>query len=829
MSERWQHVKAIFQDALDRHPAERASLVAARCGEDDGLRAEVMSLLASHHAAGDLIETPAASVVTPASSRFSPGRVIGQYRLQSEIGRGGMGAVYQAVRADDVFQKRVAIKVIKQGMDTEEIVRRFRRERRTLGSLEHPHIARVLDGGSTEEGAPYFVMEFVDGIPVDEYCEAKRLGIRERIQLFRAISDAVDYAHQNLVVHRDIKPDNVLVATDGVPKLLDFGIARMLTHEGVPAGTVAVTRPAERLMTLEYASPELLRGDAITTMVDEYALGVMLYDLLACRHPFRDHFANAAALERAIQAPHVPPPSQVAEPPGADAGTTREWRRRLGGDLDTIVAKAMHPDPRRRYASVRALSDDLARHLDGLPVTARPDTWPYLAGKFVRRHAAAVAGVVALVVTLLVAAVILAWQGQVVRAERDRARNEADKAERISAVLQNMLRAADPAQAGKDVTVASVLDEAVRRIDAELAAQPEVAAAVRQAVGNTYASLGRYQAAETQLRRALETRLATPDVGARDVAMTRSDLAGVLAEAGQIQPAEAEYRAALAAIDAGAQVSPRDHAAVLDGLGQLLRHRGEDAGARGALSQALAIRRADPAASSEDIAESLNSLAVLHQSRAELGQAEPLFREALTFIRKAHPDDYPGTAITLGNLANVLHSAGRLDDAERMYRESLDMRLRLLGDGHPGVQVTRFNYSDLLAQRGRHDDAIAMSDAILAQRGTTLPDSHPVLAAAYQGRGRSLMARGRLKQAEADLREARRLRLANLPPGHWQTAFTESTLGECLLRQGRAAEAAPLIRTSYERLLADRGPDHERTREAKERVMLLAQPEARPD
>src|SRR5215831_12152655 len=418
----WDRVKLVFRDALALAPAERDAFLAQECAGDDRLRQEVESLLSAHAKAEQFIEVPAiedrlgATEVRaqemPASQR------VGNYELLKEIGRGGMGVVYLAVRADDSFRKRVAIKLIKRGMDTESVLRRFKNERQILATLEHPHIATLLDGGTTEDGLPYFVMEYVDGTPLLQYCDGNRLSVEQRLRLFLDVCSAVQYAHGHLVVHRDLKPSNVLVTSQGTAKLVDFGIAKVLNAE-VLGQTSDETATALRVMTPEYASPEQIRGGLITIATDIYGLGLLLYELLTGRHPYRRVAQTPEELVRAIceHEPEKPSAavSRVEESAKVDGHSGRHaalsadsmdtisrLRRDISGDLDAIVLKALRKEPERRYATCRELADDICRHVDGLPVLARTGNFGYLAGKFIRRNRLLVAAFALILVACLV-------------------------------------------------------------------------------------------------------------------------------------------------------------------------------------------------------------------------------------------------------------------------------------------------------------------------------------------------------------------------------------------------------------------------------------------
>jgi eukaryotic-like serine/threonine-protein kinase len=425
MPEKWDQVKELFALALEQDPGERSSFLRQACAGDDSLRAEIESLLSSFDGAPTFLEDSPAADCLSAASRGMTGRKIGAYRVVREIGQGGMAVVYLGERDDQNYRKQVAIKMVKPGIDSEQVLQRFRNERQTLAALDHSNIVKLLDGGSSEDGCPYLVMEYVEGLPIDQYCDLHKLSIDERMRLFREVCSAVQYAHAKLVIHRDLKPANILIASAGVPRLLDFGIAKLLNPEFFQ--TALVTRTDWRPMTPEYASPEQIRGQAVTTATDIYSLGVLLFELLTGHRPYRSAGQSLAEMERLVCETDPEKPSAVinrieekasgdgdartaitAESISAQRGLhPAELRRRLRGDLDTIVMKALRKEPERRYASVQEFSQDLERHLAGLPVRARKPTALYRAGKVVRRHKESVAAIV--IVLVLVAAMSM-WE-----------------------------------------------------------------------------------------------------------------------------------------------------------------------------------------------------------------------------------------------------------------------------------------------------------------------------------------------------------------------------------------------------------------------------------
>jgi len=427
--EAWQRVRLVLDRAIELDPAERAGYLDQACAGDLELRSEVESLMGSFERAGDTFlggrAIDAAGVDVEPAPEAVAGQRIGPYQVVEEIGHGGMGVVYRAVRADDQFRKEVAIKVMRNGLSDEISVQRFRAERQILANLDHPNIARLLDGGAVD-GRPYVLMEYVQGVPIDEYCDSRKLPVRTRLELFRTVCSAVAYAHQRLVIHRDIKPANILVSGDGQPKLVDFGIAKIVDAD--QPGTDAQTMTMVRLMTPEFASPEQVRGEPITTATDVYSLGAVLYELLSGARPYRTTGRTAGEMARAVldQEPERPSTAVNRAASSAEAGMARaahseKLRRRLRGDLDNIVLKAIRKEPERRYVSVEQFSEDIRRHLAGLPVIARPDTFSYRSGKFVRRNKAAVIGAVLVLLALVGGIAATMRQAAIARAERARA------------------------------------------------------------------------------------------------------------------------------------------------------------------------------------------------------------------------------------------------------------------------------------------------------------------------------------------------------------------------------------------------------------------------
>ena len=561
--ERWDLLQSLFERAGELPPADRGAWLDQQCGDDVELRREIDRLLDFDYEGetlGDGISQAAAQVAA-AGDEALLGYRLGVYRVVEKIAAGGMGAVYLGERADGQFEQKVAIKLLSTGLVNQEARQRFLIERQILASLNHPCIAQLIDGGTTDSGIPYLVMEHIEGEPIDRYCDQRKLTPRDRLGLFQQVCDVVQFAHQNLVIHRDLKPGNILVTDEGMPKLLDFGIAKLL-DPGAIGGNVVQTRQYARMLTPEYASPEQVRGDAVTVASDVYALGVLLYQLLTGRVPYRLTSGALQEIERVIceTAPERPS-TAITRTVGGEISTSDDraitpesiaerrqtpvsrLRRMLRGDLDNIVLMAMRKEPERRYQSVGQLSDDIDRYLSQLPVRARPDSWRYRTGKFVARNRA---GVAAATAVLIISVGLVGYYTQRLAGERDRARLEADKAAEVSEFLSSIFRFADPSEAGgENLSARELLDRGARRIDRELELQPEVQAAMMSAIGRSYLRLGVYTEAQELFERSLEANRDFFESADPEISQSLFDLGLVLAERGEYERALVTHREAL--------------------------------------------------------------------------------------------------------------------------------------------------------------------------------------------------------------------------------------------------------------------------------------------
>jgi serine/threonine-protein kinase len=850
-SPRWDDLQALFAAALDLPLAEREAFLDTACAGDPALREELASLLAAH-GTGGAVDRLADIVIDGLAGHMrdpvDPGDRVGMYRVVRQVARGGMGAVYVAERDDQQFQQRVALKFLRPGHDYDELRRRFATERRILGQLVHPSIARLLDAGVSSHGLPYLVMEFVEGAPIDRYCDDQRLAIDERLDLFCRVCDAVQYAHQNLVVHRDLKPSNILVDEGGAVKLLDFGIAKLLEEDAESSSP----RTATRWMTPEYASPEQVRGGPITTATDTYALGILLFELLTGRRPYETAGKSAGEIEHAVCETDPPRPSTVVAGPitgglAAPGGATdpvsaarhtqpERLRRRLRGDLDVIVLHALHKEPARRYASAGELASDVRRHLAGLPVRAQPDSFRYRAGKFVRRHRVGVGAGVLLGLSLLAGTAATAWQARIAARERDQARLEAETAAAVSTFLADLFASADPGRSlGTDPPVSRILAAGAARAESELAGQPALQGRLLFVIGDVYRSMGRFAAAESLLARSAEVRRAALGDRSPDLAESLTGLATVLLAMQRPNDAEPLLREALmiwesalgpeaprvagamnnlgslfhnrglldsAAAYYGRAVTLRQragddttpsYATDLGNLASVLARQGDLEAADSLQRRVLALRRTHLEPNHPDVAASLNNLAVVLYRKEDFAGAERMLREALDIRRAVLGPEHPEVAQGLNNLAAAVEKQGDLVAAERLYQESLALKRRIVGDAHPTVATSLNNLGVLERARGNLDTALALFREALAVRRAAYPDGHPSLATSLDNLGALFRAGGDLEAAEEPLREALELRRRLLAADHPELGHSAATLGAVLGEQGRCAEAEPLL------------------------------------
>ncbi len=811
-SEQWLRALEVFEQATACGPEERDAFLETAVGGEPALLAEVRSLLETHEKEPDYLERPAArlSELEEADIGVRDPRRIGPYRVIERIGVGGMGTVYLAERDDDQFRQRVAIKLVKRGMDSEQILARFRAERQILASLEHPCIARLFDGGIAEDGRPYFVLEYIDeALPIDRYCQDNGLSVAARLELFRQVCDAVQYAHRKLIVHRDLKPSNLLVSKDGQVKLLDFGIAKLLDPAAADVTQSARTHTEMRLLTPEYASPEQARGEPLATTSDVYSLGVVLYKLLTGEKPYRVSGA-AAAVAMAVREQEPDKPSTVVRR-GGDAEPMLSPGL-LEGDLDNVVLMALRKEPEARYPSAEALSADIGRYLERRPVLARPQTVGYRVRRFVQRHAVAVA-LSGLATLFLVAGVAgTAWQGHLARQERDRARAEAEKAERVADVLVGLFDMSNPGLTSdaNSMTVREFADRAQAELAGELEDQPEVLARLETVMGRLNVSLARLQQARPLFESALARQREAFPQGHLDLVETLHRYSGLLRALGELDSAEAAVTEALAV---RRELRGEDDLGVADLLQQhsfVLGSRGDLDRAQEKLEEAYGIRRRLLPGDHPAIGSSLGALATFSYQRGEFGEAAELGRRALAIQRAAHGDVHQAVAHELNNLGAYHQANGDYQKALETHREALRVRTAVYGSEHPFVAFSLTHLGSLALLLGDPETAEERFHRALELRIAAHDRDHPQVGIALTNLGRARTARGELEQGRELLEEGvaiqrgRRARAARL-------AGALVALGDNQRASGLDELALESYREAAETRLEISGPAHPAT------------------
>jgi eukaryotic-like serine/threonine-protein kinase len=779
------------------------------------------------------------------------GRPIGPYRLLRELGHGGMGTVYLAERSD--VGKRVALKVVRGEVAAGDDLQRFLFERRVLARLTHPNIAALLDAGVTDDGVPWFAMEYVDGEPITTYADRLRLTIEQRLRLFEQVCEAVAHAHQRLLVHRDVKPSNILVSAAGEVKLVDFGIAKLLSGDG--GGDL--TRTGGRVMTPEYAAPEQVRGDPITTATDIYGLGLVLYELLTGRHPFRSSEETPQGVKMVFRADAARPSSLVARRtwPGsrpvtnasnAEVAQARSadplrLKRALAGDLDAITLKALRREPIERYPSVEAMQEDLRRQHAGLPVLARRGSQAYRARKFVLRHRGAIAA--ATLGAFAIAGYVV--RERMLRAEaerlRDAARIEAARSEHVSTFLTELFAVANPFEAERDrLDTLRIRDFLIRRGArvADLKDQPEVQLQAFNVVARMYATLGMDDRARPMLGDALALGRRLYPSGHSDVVRSLNNLGTFHFAKLEYDQSEKYFREALAM---GRQLYPGPHghvAETLHGLSDVLRVKNEYAAAEPLNREEVVMRKQLAGEHSALYAAALNNLGLLLSDQGKNAEAEPILREALAIDEKQLPASHPQTASVLHNLGIVLQSTNRPAEAEPLMRRAFAIKREYFGESHPRVlngisalvgvlyrlnrleeaealtrqqlaitqrvngerfQATAWSHRDLaniLRRRGNYAGAEREARAALNTLRAVLPAGHTEIGRAAVSLGRAVQLQKRHAEACGYLDEATKIFSAKLSATHERTIGAKAALGECLVDVARAANGEPLLRES---------------------------------
>ncbi len=847
-STRWQKVQSLFHEAADMPPAEQRVFLETHCGDDSALVSEVLILLEEDARGGSLLDGDVAEVASqifsdPASSPL-PFKEFGPYRIKQALGEGGMGVVYLAERED--LGNQVAIKILRDAWVSPARRERFNAEQRTLAQLNHPSIARLYDADTSPDGTPFFVMEYVEGVPLTDYCRTKKCTIQERLRLFRAVCEAVLYAHQHAVIHRDLKPSNILVKEDGSIRLLDFGIAKHLENLGE---LVDQTITGLRLMTPAYAAPEQIRGEQVGIHSDVYSLGVVLYELLAGRLPFDLSSCTPAQAGKVLTEEEAAKPSDAAAKSAASAsaganGSAVSASRAAWADLDVLCLTAMHKDPQRRYQSVEALIRDVDHYLNAEPLEARPDTWHYALGKFVRRHWQLVSA--AAVMFMLLAGLVIFYTVRLTRA-RNAAVMQAARTQRIQRFMLNLFQGGDPsAGPADDLRVVTLLDRGVQEARS-LDAEPAVQAELFETLGGIYQKLGKLQQADALMESALAKREALYGPDSTETAK------GLLA-LGSLRDAEARYgdaeRLIRQALDRDRRHLPANDPAVAKAmlaLGGVLEDRGSYDQSIAILEQTVQLYSAAGSAPA-DLADSLyelgnaqfyaghyekseetnqRALAIYKQIYGErhprvadvlinLGairldtghyrQAEQYDREALDIVQAWYGKDNPETAADLTILARSLVYQKRYDEASDLLQQSLAIKERTFGKVHPSVASTLNELGSVALQEDKYEAAEQYFERMADIYRSDYGEQHYLYATALSNLASVYTAQQQWTRAEKLYRQAIPIYVESQSPTHINTGIARIKLGRTLLRQRRYADAEAQTRAGYEILSPQMDP-----------------------
>jgi serine/threonine protein kinase len=833
--ERWQQIREVLEEAQELEPAQRSAFLDRACWSDESLRQEVEVLLASSDDAHATFLEPALAsdgLIANLDGILSGGGLqAGQlfaerFQLVRQLGEGGMGQVWLAEQTSPV-RRQVAIKLIKAGMYDEAVVQRFESERQSLAIMDHPAIAKVFDAGTTPQGQPYFVMEYVPGLPITEYCDQKKLKIADRLELFIQACEGVQHAHQKAIIHRDLKPANILVVeVDGkpVPRIIDFGLAKATTPQF--EGESRFTQLGHFVGTPGYMSPEQADPNVqdgvhdIDTRTDVYSLGIVLYVLLAGMQPFETKQRQKQPLDellRKLREEEPPSPShRVSTDRDTSAATAaargtepKQLVSLLRGDLDWIAMKAVEKDRARRYGAPSELAEDIRRYLNHGAVVARPASAGYRLRKYVRRHRVAVAVADGLVLLLAAFSLVQALQLRRITRERDRANRERDRATRITDFMTGMFKVSDPSEArGNSVTAREILDKASNDMGIGLAKDPEVQSQMTQVMASTYMNLGLYPRAHELAKRALDARLSHlgPDDPKTLESMTQ--LGRILNSEGHYAEAEKLERQALAG---ERRILGPEDPLTLETTGTLaLIVQGEghfDEGEKLAREVIeVATRRLGP--ESAPVLASLSTLSSALWNQNRFAEAERVYRQLLDVERRTSGPDHPETLRAMSNLALAIQAQGRGVEAEQMYREALTADQRVLGPEHPSTTHVMFNLAGLLFTERRLADAEKLYREVWAIQSRTLGPEHPDTLNSKSELADDLFIEGHIREAEKLQRETLATRLRVLGPENPRTLAGQGALARTLIKEGHYAEGEKLARETFEAEIRIQGPQH---------------------
>lgn len=793
----WEKVQTLFDEAIQLEKDDQIDFLNSQCGNDKELYKEVLSLLDADESIHPILNKKASEIISAEEKLNFVGQEIGSYKIIEEIASGGMGTVFLAERSDGFFDQKVALKIVKPGLSTIPIIRRFQHERQILANLHHPNIARLYDGGVTDDRRPFFTMEYVNGIPIDEYCDNQKLTIRERLNLFIKVCETVQYAHNNLVIHRDLKPNNILVQKDGSLKLLDFGISKVLSAEAENIDMPTITQAEINLLTPEYSSPEQIRNSNISVSTDVYSLGLILYRLLTGKPAHEFASQSFIEYEKVVCQDSIKKPSSILLKEddelkiNGDIGTVRKTtikklQRTLSGDLDNICMMALRKEPERRYATAEVFAYDIERYLTNLPILARKESLVYTSKKFVLRHKAAV--ISAIVLFFIFNGLILFYTFQL-KSERDKATLEAKKSEQVASFLQDLFLVSDPNESkGETITARELLDRGATRLMVGLEEEPEIKSQLLNTIGKVYTNLGLYNSAEELFLKINENKYLVKidketyfetllNLGKTYGFNGKYDLAGDIlfkaksvgekhllinqAELGELYSALGGHFYQIAVFDSSHIYYKKAEQIFLNNFGK----------------------------ESPPLAATYYNLGVLEFDQGNLETSDSLYSLSLQLYIKLNGELDAQTATTQNELASVLRHSGKFEEAEKLYKKALDTRIKIFGNNHPDVAHTLNHLSRLYYNQELYERAEPYVRQSLEIRKKLYDDIHPEVSASKSSLAGVLMGLKKYKEAEKMYESAYNASMKKFGESHPYTPAILGNLGSALMEQKKYKEA----------------------------------------
>ena len=801
--ERWERIQTLFHSASEMDGPERDEFLKNECQQDNALYLEVCSLFDEedklHHLMG--ANKPDINLKSISQSNFADrliGKTLGEYTIHSVISSGGMGTVYKARRSDGSFEQEVAIKVILQSLSTAGFIERFRQERQILAKLNHPNIAQLLDGGITDDGLPFLVMEMVTGKNLAEYVKVSNLSIEQKLQLFLQICEAVKYAHSHLIVHRDLKPGNIFVTDAGQVKLLDFGIAKVFESEDNDLRIQTITYNEKAPFTPEYAAPEQINGQEISTATDVYALGVILYELLTGVRPYNFKSDQITEIQNVISNA-IPSRPSTAIKQSTDVHHNKiqnnQSVKRIKGDLDNICLKALKKEPLQRYDNVEQMKDDINRHLHGLPVKASGDFLIYRSRKFIQRHRV---GVSLISLFLIVITSVVVFYTTKLKKQTEEAVQEANKAKAVSEFLGSLFEAASPEEArGKTITARDLLSEGAKRIDKELSDTPEIQTAMFGIIGDVYRRISDYEAAEVLLLQALDQSKRLYGETSKEVLIASSNLGELYMQKGQFEKSDSLIGIAIKLVKSVSDVDPVAIGELMQIKAELVFEQGDIAAADSFYSISQQIYTKELGSEHQLIADILNARASIARNYKNYKQSEDMYLQALAMRRKLLGNDHPDVAHTLNHLGRLMFKMGRYPEAEKYAREGLALREKIFGEHSPETGASMSNLAHILVKLNRYDEAVNYYRQVMMIMQEVYTEDHPYKAITASNLGIALYQMGKSDEAKVYLKSGYEQLQKLYPSRHKRKIGTLIALGSLLTDQNKLSKALPLLNEAY--------------------------------